>query len=80
MGGGGASRRNGSSSAFTEGWNGSSTKLKKGWDGLSKTFNGGWNGSLERVQRRVEWVVGAGRRKRSRKAETGNQNGSLIKI
>ena len=34
---------------------------------------------VENVQRRVEWVVGAGRRKRSRKAETGNQNGSLIK-
>ena len=35
---------------------------------------------MERVQRRVEWVVGAGLRKRSKKAETGNQNGSLIKI
>jgi hypothetical protein len=69
MGGGGAGRRNGSSSVSTEGWNGSSTKFQ---DRLGQV--------VENVQRRVEWVVGAGRRKRSRKAETGNQNGSLIKI
>ena len=69
MGGGGAGRRNGSSSVSTEGWNGSSTKFQ---DRLGQV--------VENVQRRVEWVVGAGRRKRSRKAETGNQNGSFIKI
>jgi hypothetical protein len=68
MGGGGAGRRDMSSSAFTEGegWNGSSKKVKKGWDGSSKTFNKGWkNGSLERavgkVQRRLKRVIRMGR-------------------
>ena len=67
MGGGGAGRRDVSSSAFTEeGWNGSSKKFKKGWDGSSKTFNEGWkNGSLERavgnVQRRLKRVIRMGR-------------------
>jgi hypothetical protein len=65
MGGDGAGRRNGSSSACTEGWNGSSTKFKKVWDVSSKTFNEGWNGSLERVvgniQRRLKRVIRMGR-------------------